>query len=536
MRHARHATVIAVALVVASCSSAGAPVDPTGRTQSAIAYGTADSTHTAVVSVLANAGGSSFDECSGTIVQVKSGDAYVLTAAHCCNATTPTVVVMSSDYSVGESAVVSGTAPTPPAYAVVSGSVWFDAQYNGTDHDFCMLKFPAPAGAAVIPVAQPGADGLALGVEVEHVGFGVTDTSTGNTGRRHETSPVDVSLTALVAQSSQGGASHVPGVCEGDSGGPGLLPAGAAQSAQTVVMTTSYGSTSSCAANTMSTCSRVTSETGPGGFITSYLSDAPSGTQAGSAQATCDACAQASQTGACKTPATACANDAACTTLSGCLGGCTTTSCESACEATAGTTAVAELNALNTCICDTACASQCAASCAGSGACGVMSSDATCNTCLDASCCSQGSACASDSACLSCLGMTTPAASCSSDAAYAGLTSCIDTTCGTACGAITASDAGKGGDASGGHDAGKGGDAAVTSDGSTGGNGTEGGTSDGDDGGGSPAADVGRSGGCSVAANPEPAAPNLAVVAALALALARRRRSASTAEPTSSAL
>jgi MYXO-CTERM domain-containing protein len=37
---------------------------------------------------------------------------------------------------------------------------------------------------------------------------------------------------------------------------------------------------------------------------------------------------------------------------------------------------------------------------------------------------------------------------------------------------------------------------------------------------------VSRSGGCSVAANPEPAAPGLAVVAGLALALARRRRSA----------
>jgi len=528
MRQARHAIVLAVALAAASCSSSGAPVDATGRSQSAIAYGTADSTHTAVVSVLGDAGGGSFDECSGTIVQVKSGNAYVLTAAHCCNAVTPTVVVMSSDYSTGESAVVNGTAPTPPSYAVVTGSVWFDALYNGTDHDFCMLEFPAPAGAAVIPVAQPGADGLALGVEVEHVGFGETDTSNSNTGRRHETSPVDVSLTTLVAQSSQGGASDVPGLCEGDSGGPGLLPAGAAQSAQMVVMTTSYGSTATCAANTMNTCSRVTSETGPGGFITNYLNDAPSGTQAGSAQAMCDTCAKASQTGACQTQATACQNDAACTTLSSCLGGCTTTACDSACQTTAGTTAVAELNSFNTCICDTACTSQCAASCASSGACGITSSDATCNTCLDTSCCSQGSACADDAACLPCLGSATPPASCSSDAAYVALTSCIDTTCGTACGTSTTSDAGTGGDASGAHDAGKSGDAAAKSDGAATGTGTDGGpvddADDGNEGGSAPGAGVSRSGGCSVGSSPGPAAPILVVVAAFAVALARRRR------------
>jgi hypothetical protein len=410
--------------------------------------------------------------------------------------------------------------------------VWFDAQYNGNDHDFCMLQFPAPAGAAVIPVAQPGADGLSLGVQVEHVGFGQTDTSSANTGRRHETSPVDQSLTALIAQSSQGGASQVPGLCEGDSGGPGLLPAGAAQSAQMVVMTTSFGASTTCATNTSSTCSRVTSETGPGGFITNYLADTPSGTQAGSAAAMCDSCAQASQTGACMAQAQACANDAACATLSTCLGGCTTTACDTTCQNAASTTAQAELNAYETCICNTACTAPCAAQCAGGG-CGVMSSDATCNTCLDTSCCSQGSACASDGTCLTCLGEATPAASCSSNAAYTALTTCIDTTCGTACGS-SATDAGPAVDASGGHDAGKGGDAASKSDGAStvadGGGEDEGGPTGtrGDDGGDSTAGSVSRSGGCSVASRPRgPSIPLLgATLACLALALARRRLTA----------
>src|SRR6185312_10731958 len=138
------------ALALTSCSSAegpGTPEGPLGAAQSAIAYGTADSAHTAVVALLGNAGGGSFDECSGTIVQVKSGQGYVLTAAHCCNNTVPSIVVMSSDYTAGEQYLFGGT-PQPPAYAVTQGSVYYDTAYNGQDHDFCMLRFAAPANAA----------------------------------------------------------------------------------------------------------------------------------------------------------------------------------------------------------------------------------------------------------------------------------------------------------------------------------------------------------------------------------------------------
>ena len=99
-------------LALTSCSSTNpvnpgdAPEGPLGTAESAIAYGTADSTHTAVVALLGNAGGGSFDECSGTIVQVKNGQGYVLTAAHCCNMTVPSVVVVSNDYTAGENAVL----------------------------------------------------------------------------------------------------------------------------------------------------------------------------------------------------------------------------------------------------------------------------------------------------------------------------------------------------------------------------------------------------------------------------------------------
>jgi hypothetical protein len=520
-----------------SCSPANGPdatEGPLGTAQSAIAYGSADTTHTAVVALLGNAGGGSFDECSGTIVQVKNGSGYVLTAAHCCNMTQPGLVVMSSDYTVGENYLGGGT-PAPPVYAVTAGSVWYDSKYDGQEYDFCMLQFAAPANAAVIPVAQPGDDGLSLNVEVEHVGYGVTDTTTNNSGRRTGTAPVDQSLTTLILQSTQGGTSHIQGVCEGDSGGPALTPAGAPQAQQKVAGTTSYGDSSTCATNSMNVCMRVTSETGPGGFITNYLADTPSGTQAGSATATCQTCATASETGACSTQTQACVNDAACTTLNTCLGNCTTQACATACDTTAGTTAQNELNALNTCICNTACVSECSSECGGTtttttgggATCGLTSSDADCNTCLDTSCCSQASACAADSNCTPCLGTSTPPPSCSSDAALAALTTCIDTNCASTCG-------GSGGSTS----ASTTGSAATTGSGtpsSTGSaaTGAGGGAGNGAGGAGSAGTATGGSGsnesvGCSVAAprGDAPGAPaSLAgLLLGTALAFSRRKR------------
>src|SRR5262245_28861064 len=96
-----------VPLLVLSCSDPVGPKaslgPPVGVNRSAVAWGTTDSTHTAVVALLAlAAGGQSYDECTGTIVQVQNGQAYVLTAAHCCNNVTPEIVVMSNDYTVGE--------------------------------------------------------------------------------------------------------------------------------------------------------------------------------------------------------------------------------------------------------------------------------------------------------------------------------------------------------------------------------------------------------------------------------------------------
>jgi Trypsin len=243
-------------LVAVGCGPAGSPSaadGPVGRASSRIIDGSPDTTHTAVVAILANAGQNSFDECSGSIVAVQNGNGYVLTAAHCCggepgNPVTPGVVILANDYSSYENDI--GIASSmPPAYAVVPGSVSWDQSYDPNSatptNDFCMLQFSgADASTPTISLPTSANDGLALGVEVEYSGFGVTDGNgnNNNSKRNHVSAPVDQLVTADYIKYSEGG--NVGGPCSGDSGGPALLPAGAPQSQQTVVATTSYGDAS----------------------------------------------------------------------------------------------------------------------------------------------------------------------------------------------------------------------------------------------------------------------------------------------------
>ena len=76
MRRIAFACSLLGSLALVSCSSppgADSSEGAVAEAQSPIAYGKADSIHTAVVALLADSGGGSFSECSGTIVQVKNG-------------------------------------------------------------------------------------------------------------------------------------------------------------------------------------------------------------------------------------------------------------------------------------------------------------------------------------------------------------------------------------------------------------------------------------------------------------------------------
>jgi hypothetical protein len=147
-----------------------------------------------------------------------------------------------------------------------------DPLYNSADHDFCMLEFSgATAGMPTLALPPASGDNLVSGDAIEHIGFGVTTTNNMNSVRMTGTDTVNLDLTPLIIEFGQGGAPKTPGTCDGDSGGPSLLPAGVPEAQQVIVGVQSYGNSMTCAGNTLGVASRVISEIGPGKFITSYL-------------------------------------------------------------------------------------------------------------------------------------------------------------------------------------------------------------------------------------------------------------------------
>src|SRR5580698_10455546 len=161
----------------------------TSRSAAAIVGGTIDSGDSAVVAVLGSDGQGDFTVCSGTIIQVTSGVASVVTAASCCNTIVPSVVVTGDDYSVGEGYVSNPSSAVPPAYPIIASSVQWDPRFNpnvsAPIDDFCMLRFNAPVGTSVLAVAT-GSDGVVVGANVAYVGFGVTSESNQTNTKRQK--------------------------------------------------------------------------------------------------------------------------------------------------------------------------------------------------------------------------------------------------------------------------------------------------------------------------------------------------------------
>jgi len=550
------------ALAFVGCSSPGGPdaIDgQVGQTRDPIAFGSQDgSNHSAVVALLADAGGGAYTECSGSIVQVKNGKAYVLTAAHCCNQGAPSLVVVSYDYKAGELVISGQQSIAPPVYAVDASSVYYDSAYNQYDHDFCMLKFSAPSSATTLKLPTSCSDGVANGVQVEHVGFGITNKSQSNTLRWTGTDSITsfngTTISYNEGSSNPGGNTGIAGPCEGDSGGPALIPAGAAQSQQTVVATTSFGQTTTCGALDTGTSSRTCSEIGANGFITKFLADTPIGTPAGSTSTgNCQTCEQTqlSQGGACASTYSACVNTPACNTLLGCLNNCQPNdqTCADNCWNAAGTSGQNAYNNIANCICNTGCPTECSVECggstssssssssSGSSGCGLQANDPTCNSCLTGSCCAQASACFNNATCLSCVTSTNPPSSCNTNAQFTSFVQCLQGNCASPCGLSSSSSSSSGStttSSSGGFSSSSsGGNTSTSSSGSAsggmGGAGAGGGGTgaNGNTGGG----DVGQKSGCSVGAtgagaDPSEGAGLAGLLLGLGIAARRRRRSA----------
>jgi hypothetical protein len=442
----RRLALTASSFALLSLACVGPAADgPVEQSAERIVNGTVDSTHTAVVALVIPSS-QGVGACTGTVVQVKSGVGYVLTAAHCCggegDGSSPSHVVVGSDYGTAIDAVANGTAVPSNAYPVIAGSVSWDPSYDVNAStpvgDFCMLKFNAPTGQAVIPVAT-GSDGLAVGTTVEYVGFGVTGSSSSgqsNTKRYHGSAPVDQKVTAQYFQYTEGGTQKIAGPCSGDSGGPALLPAGAAQASQVVVGTTSYGD-QSCTQYGVSM--RVTAESATSGFIGAYLADTTGGGTTGScAHAFCAAGAKLTAT--CDPCVTAvCTKDSYCCATkwdAQCIG-----ELSAACSATCSGSSSSSSSSSST----SSSSSSTSSSSGGTTSCGLTTGDATCDACLDTACCAESTACVNDASCISCLTSSSPPASCNSDTAVTGFAACYQSHCATACGGSSSSSSSSGG-------------------------------------------------------------------------------------------
>jgi len=177
-----------------------------GLVKQGIVNGQKDTTHDAVVAIA----GSDW-ACTGTIIEVNGSTGYALTAAHCLENGPPQMVLQADDYAA------LNAIQYPPTHWQAHPS------YNGDVYDFAMIQFgSAGPGTPVIPAMTPGQDGLQIGTQVRHVGYGKTSYPNGETTERHQIVTPLSNLSSLKLTYAQPNG----GPCQGDSGGPNLTIGG----------------------------------------------------------------------------------------------------------------------------------------------------------------------------------------------------------------------------------------------------------------------------------------------------------------------
>ncbi len=317
-------------LMLLACSDAGpewSTEAPVASDEAAIINGNKDTTHQAVVLV----SGSNNSACSGTIISVKSGAGYVLTAAHCGN---PQFVLQGNDYNN----------PTAyyPATKYQRHSGWTGQPPN---YDFMMVQISGVNGSTpVIPAMSPGEDSLGVGTQIRHVGYGKSGPAPGSaTSQRHEIVGTLSGVQALTVTYNQPNG----GPCSGDSGGPQLT-----LSNERVASVTSAGD-QDCKTSGVSGRTSAVYNT----FIMPFINNSPP------AQQTCDQCTQGATTGqssACYGAVDACLKNSSCSGLMDCLQKCGQN--DQACVNQCAKTYSAGVNkylAIFDCVCDTACKVEC---------------------------------------------------------------------------------------------------------------------------------------------------------------------------------
>jgi len=176
--------------------------------ESSIINGTLDTVNDAVVAVFSDTGG-----CTGTILHVAQGSAYVLTAAHCFGGDPINVVVRGADYTNPVQVLDVVDYEVHPKYSGKGGS-------GDILYDFAIIRAKTASSAVpqVLPMS-PDEDDLQVGAAIEHSGYGLIKSPDGSTTKRHRAFGTIDQLTKLQLAYDQ----PKSGPCLGDSGGPQLV-------------------------------------------------------------------------------------------------------------------------------------------------------------------------------------------------------------------------------------------------------------------------------------------------------------------------
>jgi hypothetical protein len=413
-----------LALAAAACSSSTPPGDaqpapePVAAATSAIINGQNDTTHQAVVAIIAQDPDDPNvqEECSGTIVKTDTTRhiGWVLTAAHCV-AFPPAVVFQGDDF----------LSPSAIHYSVIDYKAYPGYDQNGSAgqlHDFAVIRI-AGVDSSTPAIAYAGpSDGVSVGTSVVMVGYGRTTLNSsgapGDNSVRHSvTKQVGEVQSGLLRYNQATG-----GVCQGDSGGPDLVGSG---SSMKVVGVHSFVE-GDC--NGGSGSGRV-SESINLGFIDGELSKAlPADT--------CALCSLVSSSGnqECAQLNSACFADKDCKGYYDCATKCSTAACQQSCLAKFPK-AEGPLNAAAGCACTRTCATQCkgALDCRGVPKCGYAFPAGDCTTCTESTCCQEALDCGADGECYLCLKNGDADPACAKNAARKKLATCVATSCSDAC-------------------------------------------------------------------------------------------------------
>jgi MYXO-CTERM domain-containing protein len=200
--------LLLAAPLLAACTDADREIverESVSAVDQTIINGIPDYDHDAVVAIFASEGSG----CSGTIIFQLDSDAYVLTAAHCFEKGDIDVIVVGDDF-MDESA---------QTFSVVESQVHPSFNQDDLVFDFAMIRAKAFIPLPVIPALAPGEDMLIPGVEVQHVGYGLTSFPDGQTSQRHQTTGQLDQVGSIQLAYEQ----PTSGPCQGDSGGPNLV-------------------------------------------------------------------------------------------------------------------------------------------------------------------------------------------------------------------------------------------------------------------------------------------------------------------------